>query len=123
METAQKRKNDILASNLLFLNLAISQGIVVVRTGLLIFSLGLLILLTVGPQVGLAYAIRRGHYWAKVMLAMLFVLRISFFSRKVLSHALQGADPLSTVTFVLDFILHIGVFVLLFKKPRLSAWL
>jgi len=126
METAQPPTNDTLASNLLFGSLALTVTLALIRHHLVpagnqasdaLFTGGLAVVALL--YSGLFYAIRRGHYWAKVMLLMLFVLALlgSLISYRTTFSA-KNMDPLNVVSTLVHYGGRVGALFLLFKKPR-----
>ena len=126
METAQPPTNDILASNLLFGSLALTVTLALIRHHLLpadnqasdtLLAGGLAVVALL--YSGLFYAIRRGHYWAKVMLLMLLVIGVlgSLINYHTTFSA-KNMDPLNVVSTLSHYGARIGALFLLFKKPR-----
>ena len=129
MQTARAHKNNILASNLLFGFWAFSLMTEVVRTKVLRAAEMSSLPAVVGVYlacIGLYYAIRLGKPWAKVILALLFVLAIVVGITKGLAgysllEAAQLHDYLYLVNDALSYIISAGALVLLARKPPPQA--
>ena len=129
METAREYKNNILASNLLFGFWAFSLMTEVARTKVLRAAKMSPLPAVVGvylAYLGLYYAIRLGKPWARVTLALLFVLTIVVGITKELAgysllEAAQLHDYLYSVNHALSYIIPAGALVLLFRKPQPQA--
>ncbi|MBC8083042.1 MAG: hypothetical protein H7Z21_07500 [Hymenobacter sp.] len=121
----QQHKKDVLASNLLFGSLALTMAMALIRHHVLPagnqasdarFTGGLAVVALL--YSGLFYAIRRGHYWAKVMLLLLFLLALlgavityqTTFSPKNL-------DPLNVASTLVHYGVRVWVLLLLFRQP------
>jgi hypothetical protein len=128
MPTAQPRKRNILASNILFWGgILFPTAVSLFRTEILHegsflywikdLSGGLVLLLV------LSYAVRIGKAWPKWLLLGTFVLGNLLnllIDRDSFLESLR-ADPLSLLTFVTGNITLLWVLVLLFKKQRLQT--
>ena len=126
METAPPPTNDVLASNLLFGSLVLTVTLALIRHHLLpagnqasdaLFAGGLAVVAVL--YSGLFYAIRRGHYWAKVMLLMLLVLGVlgSLINYRTTFSA-KNLDPLNVISTFVHYGGRVWALLLLFKKPR-----
>jgi hypothetical protein len=138
------RKNDVLASNLLFCSLTISvvEQFVLARmhhfymdlpngsklSGLEMTSVSAAIWL---PQVlGWAafgwccYAVRKGKQWAKVLVLVLFVWRL-YSSTNLPDSVFAGVIvkdlPNWSLVVALKIILNVAALVLMFRKPQVTA--
>ena len=128
MQNAQPPTNDVSASNLLFGSLALTVTLALIRHHLLpannrasdvVFAGGLVVVAVL--YSGLFYAIRRGHYWAKVMLLMLMGLGVlgSLITYRTTFSA-KNLDPLNVVSTLVHYGARIWALLLLFKKPQLG---
>lgn len=124
--TRQGHKYDVMASNLLFSSLALIMAIALIRHHLLpasnqasdaLFAGGLAVVALL--YSGLFYAIRRGHYWAKVMLLMLLALGLlgSLINYRT-TFAAKNLDPLNVMCTLIHYGARVWALLLLFKKPR-----
>lgn len=129
METTPQRKNDILASNLLFGSLAFAIITKVVQFFVfhkpepmfrnpMIWAIGFALALVVGHY----YAIRLGKRWAKILFAVFFVISIvSLFIHP--GDVLQSmkTDLIHALELVVGWFCHITAMILLFKRARLQV--
>jgi hypothetical protein len=129
METAQQRRIDILASNVLFGSLLFSIAILLLRTWifkLLPVSLHPAIWLTVLTPIalcaGIYYAIRLGQHWAKLLLLLVFTLGVAFnvWDYRTLVHSLHS-DRLNVINYVVGYMCQVWALVLLFRKHSQSV--
>ena len=124
--TAQQRKNDVLASNLLFGSLVLTIVIALIRHRIMpannhasdtLFAGGLAVIALLYGL--LFYAIRQGHYWAKVVLLLLFILA---FTGSIIMHktaiSAGNTDALNVADNVIHYGFHIWALFLLFIKSR-----
>ena len=126
MRTKQQQKNDILASNLLFVFWAFSLMVELVRTKVIHaaeMSSPIAIVVIYLAYFGLYYAIRIGRRGAKVLLAIIFVVTIGTgvlkeVSGYALMDALQSQDYLYLVNFVLSYAIPAWALSLVFKKSQ-----
>ena len=128
-ETIRAHRRDVRASNLLFGSLALTVALALVRH--LVLHLDVrspgpvfagMLAVTALLYSGLFYAIRRGHYWAKVMLLLLFGAAGvgSLITYKTTLAHLQ-LDPLNVISNVVHYSARVWALVLLFHKPRVPA--
>ena len=126
MKIAQHPTNDVLASNLLFGSLVLTLLLTLIRHHVLpagnqasdaLFGGGLAVVALL--YSGLFYAIRRGHYWAKVMLLMLLVLGVlgSLINYRTM-FSTKNLDPLNVISTFVHYGGRVWALLLLFKKPR-----
>lgn len=124
MTTLPQHRNDILASNLLFGFWMFSLIAEIVRTKVLHaakMSPLPAVVIVYSAYLGLYYAVRLGKRWAKVTLAVVFVLTImvgvgqQVFGYSLLAAA-QAQDYLYLVTFALSYAIPVWALGLLFKK-------
>jgi hypothetical protein len=129
METAQQRRTDIRASNVLFGSLLFSIVILLLRIWifkLLSTSLHPAIWLTVLTPValcaGIYYAIRLGQHWAKLLLLLVFILGVAFnvWDYQTLVYSLHS-DRLYVINYIVGYVCQVWALVLLFRKPRQSV--
>jgi hypothetical protein len=138
------RKNDVLASNLLFCFLAISVVEQFVLASMHHFYMDLpngsklssLEMTSVGAAIWLprvigwaafgscCYAVRRGKLWAKVLVLVLFIWRS--YSSTNLPHGIFAGVvvkdlPNWSLVIVLKAMLNVAALVLMFRKPRVAA--
>ena len=126
MKTAQQPTTDVFASNLLFGSLVLTLTLTLIRHHVLpagnqasdaLFAGGLAVAALL--YSGLFYAIRRGHYWAKVMLLMLLAMGVlgSLISYRT-TFAAKNLDPLNVMSTLIHYGARVWALLLLFKKPR-----
>jgi len=125
MHSTQQRKNDILASNVLF------WGGLIFPTAVALFKAEVLHIGSFLPRIKdlggglvlllvLSYAIRVGKAWPKWLLLGMFVLGnllTLVLDRDSLLESLR-TDPLFLLTFVTGSATMLWVLALLFKRPR-----
>lgn len=134
MDTAQLRKNDVLATNLLFGVLAFGTIITFLRVVVFKADNPFLGTKHLGPAfiisawvigyaltIGLYYAIRLGKQWARILLLISFVLNIVFvvFYHDKLVRSLH-TDFLYVLNYTVGYAIQIWALVLLFKKPQVE---
>jgi hypothetical protein len=124
MEITSPHRNDVLASNLLYIWLVVSFVSSVLRPLLHIVLPPRSALAPVATilcfflYAGFFYAIRRGKWWAKILLAVLFMGAVMSGIADFRNFKLDFLNMLSYVLYVVS---HIWALVLLFKKPRLQV--
>jgi hypothetical protein len=128
METAQQRRTDILASNVLFGSLTFSIVILLLRIWIfkiLPTSLHPAIWLTIATPIalcaGIYYAIRLGKHWAKLLLLLIFVLGLAFnvWDYQTLVRSLHS-DRLYVTNYVVGYMCKAWSIVLIFRNPHQS---
>jgi hypothetical protein len=126
MGTIQLRKQNVLASNLLFagvvvswVTMAIGQLAHVVDIQLTNLSVGKMVLSN-ALLLGLIYAIRVGEPWARFLLVLLVI--VGTLSILLRHGAEVGQAPiLFKIEYLLRGLLYLAALVLLFKKPKVST--
>ena len=126
MTTLLQRRNEILASNLLFGSWAFSLMAEIVRTKVLHvakMSPLLAVVVVYSAYLGLYYAVRQGKRWAKVTLAVVFVLTILVgVVQQIAGYSLLAAahaqDYLYLVTFAFSYAIPAWALGLIFKKNQ-----
>jgi hypothetical protein len=130
MEATQQRKNEVLASNILFGGLLLGAIILVLRVAVLkkenpflgtkhIGASVIIIFWIIGYVFSIAhyYAIRLGKRWAKILLLILFAANVLF---SVVRHNLLVTrwdnDFLYVVSYVLSYAIQLWALLLLFKR-------
>lgn len=127
--TTLQRKNDILASNLLFGFWAFSLVVEIVRTKVLhvvemTHPLAQVVIYV--AYLALYYAIRRGKQWARITLLVYLLFTVLVGIAKEVSgysirEAAQSQDYLYLVNFVLSYMIPAWALVLVSKKPQEQA--
>jgi hypothetical protein len=132
MQTNQLRRNDVLATNLLFGALAIGTVIMFLRVAVFKADnpflgtkhIGSAVIITswvigYALTIGLYYAVRLGKRWARTLLLISFVLNIVFaiFYHDKLVRSLH-TDLLYVLNYIVGYAIQIWALVLLFRKPQ-----
>ncbi len=128
MPPAPLRKNDVLASSVLFSGLAISIIIKLVRVLVLhldqTIRTPIVLLATVGGYLlyaAIYMAIRRGRPWGKIawVIGLSLTAGLSFYYYETTLCTLR-TDPLFAVSYGVSWVVQIWAFVLLFGRRQAS---
>lgn len=133
------RKNDVLASNLLFATLLLTVGEYLFRLSIIAFSTGTLLpsswtaitwwvvgwcLLFLGLRAGLYHAVRQGVLGAKLLVTLFFISAAYFTTnwryRVVAGVSFYEMGGYSWLALV-QHLLAVAALVVMFRKPRVTA--